>query len=129
MKIFNMEAFGKMENTDPDRPPTLGGDPQFVKDILTNMDGANDLNGHYISFPPGTEGIYHYHKKCESLMVIIGGEAVELVEGKEIPLKVGDVIYIPAGEKHSVINRSDMDFRFFEFFSSPPVTADKFAVE
>ena len=128
MKILKIEDFKKVDTSGPGRGTVLG-DSQFVLDVLTSEDHAKDINGFFISYPPGTEGIYHFHKKCESLMIIISGEGVELVEGEEKPIKKGDVIYIPAMEKHSVINRSQEELRFFEFHTGPPVRADKFKVE
>jgi len=44
---------------------------------------------------PGSGPPYHYHEKRESLILAVSGEAAEILEGKEIPIKAGDVIYIP----------------------------------
>ena len=128
MKIIKIPELAERKKLTAGRPSALG-DPQFVQDILTREDKAEDINGLFISYPPQTEGIYHYHKKCESLMLVISGKGFELVEGKEFPLEPGDVVYIPAGEKHAVVNRSDAEFRFLEFHTTPPVSADKFRVE
>ena len=65
---------------------------------------------------------YHYHEKRESLIFIISGEAVEIAGGKEFPVKAGDVIYIPAVEKHKIVNRSDTDVRYLEFYT--PIKRD-----
>ncbi len=54
----------------------------------------------------------------------ISGEATEIVEGEEVPIKTNDVLYIPAGEKHMTVNRTDNDFRYLEFFTCPAGTAD-----
>jgi len=58
------------------------------------------------------------------IIILISGEATEVIEGKETSIKAGDVLFIPAGEKHTTINRSTQDFRYLEFFTSPPLTAD-----
>jgi len=73
---------------------------------------------------PGSQVPYHYHERRESIIIVISGEAIEVIEGKEIPIKAGDVLHIPAGEKHTTINRSDKDFRYLEFYTSPPLSAD-----
>jgi oxalate decarboxylase/phosphoglucose isomerase-like protein (cupin superfamily) len=39
------------------------------------------------------------------------------------------VIFIRPGEKHTIVNNSDNDLRFLEFFTHPPVGADKISVE
>jgi quercetin dioxygenase-like cupin family protein len=73
---------------------------------------------------PGSQVPYHYHNDRESIIIVISGEAIEVVEGKETPIKAGDILFIPAGEKHSMINRSNQDFRYLEFFTFPPLSAD-----
>ena len=60
----------------------------------------------------------------ESIMIVISGEGIEVIEGKETPIKTGDVLYIPAEEKHTTINRSNKDLRWFEYFTYPPLAAD-----
>ena len=54
----------------------------------------------------------------------ISGEATEILEGKEIPIKAGDVIFIPRREKHTTVNTSHQEFRYLEFFTCPPVGTD-----
>ena len=60
----------------------------------------------------------------ESVIVVISGEGTEVIDGKEIPIKAGDILFIPAGEKHTTINRSDKDLRYLEYFTCPPLGAD-----
>ena len=116
MEIFKIEEFIKMEN------PTPG---KFSRqEILTNEHKAKDLGGIFGLLVPGSQVPYHFHRKRESVIIAISGEATEIVEGKETPVKATDVLYIPAGEKHMVVNRTDKDFRFLEFFTYPPVAAD-----
>ena len=73
---------------------------------------------------PGSQVPDHYHKERESVIIAISGEAIEVVDGKEFPFKAGHIFYISAGEKHMTLNRSQEDFRYLEFFTSPPVSAD-----
>ena len=116
MKLFKIEEFNKMENPTPGK--------FFRQEILTSEYKAKDLGGMVGLLVPGSQVPYHYHRKRESVIIAISGEATEIVEGKEIPVKTNDVLYIPAGEKHTVVNRTDKDFRYLEFFTCPPVTAD-----
>jgi quercetin dioxygenase-like cupin family protein len=64
---------------------------------------------------PGSQVPYHYHKNRESIIIFISGEGIEIIEGEEFPVKTGDVLFIPAGEKHTTLNRSDHDLRYLEF--------------
>ena len=63
-------------------------------------------------------------KGGEMLDATLSREATEIVEDQEIAVKAGDVLYIPAGEKHAIVNRSAGEFRYIEFFTHPPVKAD-----
>ena len=56
--------------------------------------------------------------------MIKAGDAVQVIEGQEMPITAGDVMLIPAGEKHQTINCSDQEARYLEFFTCPPVKAD-----
>lgn len=53
-------------------------------------------------------------------LIAISGEATEIIESKEIPIKANDILFIPAGEKHGMANKADKEFRFIEFFTGSP---------
>lgn len=116
MRIFRTEEYLEMKN------PTPG--EKYRLEILGHEHNAKDLGGIFVLLVPGSQPPYHYHEKRESIIVAISGEATEILEGKEIPIKAGDVIYIPPGEKHTTVNRSDQEFRYLEFFTCPPVGSD-----
>ena len=116
MKFFMFEDYINMENPEPGQI--------YRPEVLTTEHGAEDMGGMFGLLPAGKQVPYHYHVKRESVIVAISGEAVEIVEGKEYPFKAGSVCYIEAGEKHTTVNRSDQDFRYLEFFTCPPVSAD-----
>jgi len=116
MKIFKTDDYIKLENPNPGNP--------YRPEILTTEHGAKNIGGMLGLLVPGSQVPYHYHNNRESIIIVISGEAIEVVEGKEIPINTGDVLYIPAGEKHMIINRSNKDFRYLEYFTYPPVTAD-----
>lgn len=66
---------------------------------------------------PNEEVPLHYHETRESLIMVVKGVATEIVEGREYTIKAGDILFIPAGEKHSMINKSHTEIRFIEFFT------------
>ena len=121
MKIFRTEEFAGIGNPNPCT--------RYRQDILTNGDKAEKLGGLFGLLPPDSQGSYHFHNQRESIIIAISGEATEIVEGKEIPFKANYVLYIPAGEKHMTVNRTSHDFRYLEFFTGPPVMADRVEVE
>ena len=85
---------------------------------------AKNINGHLTTLPPATPGAkpqYHYHTHREGIVQILSGDATEWVEGKPIPLKPGDVIFIPPNIKHTLMNNSTtQDVRYMELFSPIP---------
>jgi quercetin dioxygenase-like cupin family protein len=116
MKIFKSDEYVRMANPTPGKP--------YRPEILTKEHQAKSLGGMFGLLVPGSQVPYHYHNNRESIIVVISGKAIEVVDGKEIPIKAGDILFIPSGEKHSMINRSDQDFRYLEFFTFPPLSAD-----
>ncbi len=110
MEIFKIKEFVNMVN------PTPG--ERYRQDILTRQQRAEDLRGMFIVLAPGGQVPYHLHNKRESIIIAISGEATETVEGKEIAIKANDILFIPAGEKHGMLNSSDQEFRYLEFFTS-----------
>ena len=116
MKIFKAEEYINKEN------PTPG--ESYRPEILTEAHNAKNLGGMFGLLVAGSQVPYHYHNKRESVIVAISGVAVEVVEDEEIPFTAGDIIYLSPGEKHMTVNRSENEFRYLEFFTCPPVTAD-----
>lgn len=121
MKAFSVDEYTGMQN------PTPG--QVYRTEILTTEDGANDVGGLFGILVAGSQVPYHYHKKRESVLMAISGEAIEIMDGKEFPIKAGEIIFIPAEIKHQTINRSESDFRYLEFFTNPPTSADFYEVE
>jgi len=116
MKLFKSGEYVELLNPNGNQP--------YRPEILTEQNGAKNLGGMFGLLPPGGQVPYHSHVNRESVIVIIAGEATEVVEGQEIAIKAGDVLYIPPGEKHQTINRSAKDFRYLEFYTCPPLGAD-----
>ncbi len=113
MEILKLEEFIKFKNPK--------SDVRYSQEVISKKQKAKMFGGHFSILPPGGELPYHFHNERETIMVVISGEATELVEGKEVPLKAGEVIYIPAGEKHGIINKTNKELRYFGFTSSPGV--------
>jgi uncharacterized cupin superfamily protein len=114
MKILRSEELMEIVN------PTPGGRHRL--NVLPEEDNAKALAGHLSILHPGGDVPCHYHDKREFLIFLIDGEIVEIIDGEEFPVKAGDVIYIAAGEKHKMENRSVREVRYIEFFS--PIAKD-----
>jgi quercetin dioxygenase-like cupin family protein len=116
LKRFRIADYLQMENPAPGNP--------YRPEILTREHQAKELGGMFGLLSPGNQVPYHFHRNRESIILVLAGEAIEVIEGEEIHVQEGDVIFIPAGEKHMTVNRSRKDFRYLEFFTRPPLSAD-----
>jgi quercetin dioxygenase-like cupin family protein len=52
-----------------------------------------------VNFGRGVRNKFHKHS-TEQILIVTEGKGIVATEKEEIPVSVGDVIYIPAGEKH-----------------------------
>jgi mannose-6-phosphate isomerase-like protein (cupin superfamily) len=121
MKVFKIEEFMKMENP---KPGTT-----YKQALLKDLQ-ARSLSGVFGLVVPGSKGgDYHYHEKGEHVIFILSGEGIELVEGKEFPVKAGDVIFVPAGVKHTTLNKSEKDLRYIGFLTCTPGQEDRFILK
>jgi mannose-6-phosphate isomerase-like protein (cupin superfamily) len=110
VKIFKVGDLLKMVSPDPK--------DRLRVELLTDKDNAKLLNGNFFVVPPGApNAAIHYHKTRESLLLIQSGQGVEIVEGKKIPVKAGDCIYVPSMVKHAIWNTSDKDLTYMEFYT------------
>ena len=121
MKIIKIEEYITLETPYPGAP--------FRRHLLTNEHKAENFGGLFVGLHPGERVQYHYHKKRECFFVVISGEGTAIIEDKEITLKANDIMYIPSGEKHAIVNRTDKYFRYLEFFNYPPIDSDFIAVK
>ena len=119
-----MERYRMGEYAEIDIP---NADSYYNQKILTHVHGAKHLGGIFCQLLPGGKQAYHYHKNRESIILVISGEATETVEDKEIRIKSGDVLFIPAGEKHKMTNDGKKAIRYLEFFT--PAAVDRVVVE
>ena len=121
MIVFNIQKYATMEN------PTPG---KTYKETLLGIDNAESVCGVFAIIQPGEKGgAYHVHSEREHLILIIKGDGVEIIEGKNNPVKTGDVLFRPAREKHTLITESDQEMRYMGFCSCTPGDPDREELE
>jgi mannose-6-phosphate isomerase-like protein (cupin superfamily) len=108
MEMYKIADYIARKNPTPAKRDTLH--------ILTEK-MAGEFRGISAILPPGTRVDYHYHNHRESLLIAISGEAIEVIDGKKVPFKVNDIMYMPTGQKHGMINDSKKEFRYLEFMN------------
>jgi len=82
---------------------------------LARSTAARKLGASIDVLAPGKRGCpYHLHHAQEEMFIVIGGSGTLRVAGEMLPLKAGDVIFIPAGPDypHQIINTSDAPLKY-----------------
>ena len=57
---------------------------------------------------------YHFHHAQEEMFIVLEGEGTLRVAGEQMPIRSGDVIFIPPGPAypHQIINTSDAPLKY-----------------
>jgi mannose-6-phosphate isomerase-like protein (cupin superfamily) len=67
--------------------------------------------------PGGPRGKVHHHTRSDNVYIVKRGEGLLTVEGERHVLRENDVVYIPAGMRHSLSNESDGVLELFEIYA------------
>jgi len=65
----------------------------------------------------------HLHDGFEECIYVLSGRGTTVAESGEIPINAGDIVLIPAGEKHMTRNTGSEPLILLCFFPVPDVTA------
>lgn len=82
---------------------------------LARGTAARKLGASIDILAPGKRGCpYHLHHAQEEMFVILEGSGTLRVAGELLPVKPGDVIFIPAGPEypHQILNTSDAPLKY-----------------
>jgi len=67
-----------------------------IRPLLEEKDGAA-AEVHHLEI---TNAKLHYHKQTDEIYYVLGGQGRMSLDGKEIELREGVVVYVPRGVKH-----------------------------
>jgi mannose-6-phosphate isomerase-like protein (cupin superfamily) len=99
------------------RTPMPAGRGEQVKLINASLDTEKiDLHLNRL-IPGGESGKLHHHSEADNIYIVRRGEGTLLVEGKSYFIRADDVVYIPAGTRHSLANRSAETLEIFEIYA------------
>jgi mannose-6-phosphate isomerase-like protein (cupin superfamily) len=65
----------------------------------------------------GPRGKVHRHSHSDNVYIVKRGEGTLTVEDKTYVIREDDVVYIPAGMRHSLSNLSGSAFEIFEIYA------------
>lgn len=77
--------------------PSFTG-PVTRQDIVP-LEQVHNVNCVVVNFPRGIRNKFHTHSS-DQILVITSGIGIVATETEQVEASVGDVIHIPAGEKH-----------------------------
>jgi mannose-6-phosphate isomerase-like protein (cupin superfamily) len=66
----------------------------------------------------------HLHRGFEECIYVLAGEGTTHAESGKIPIKPGDIVLVPPGEKHMTRNTGDVPLVLLCFFPVPDVTGE-----
>ena len=81
-------------------------------------DQAPNFHMRHFEVQPGGFTPHHQHD-YEHEIVVLKGQGVAKSERGDRPIKAGDVIYVPANEKHQFNNPSDAPLEFICLIPAP----------
>jgi mannose-6-phosphate isomerase-like protein (cupin superfamily) len=111
-RVFKILTLGNCP-TNPLEP----GRGEQVKLINSSL-GTEKVDVHLNRLVPGgPRGRLHHHTNADNVYIVKRGEGTLTVEGKTYVIREDDVVYIPAGMKHSLANRSADTFEIFEIYA------------
>ncbi len=65
----------------------------------------------------GPNGSLHRHSVSDNIYIVKSGEGQLRIEDETVTIKAGQIVFIPAGAKHSLSNISDALFEIFEIYT------------
>ena len=78
--------------------------------------GTNAVKGEMIFYPQNCAGAAHHHEGAEHFQYLLSGAGVAVLDGVEVVLNEGDLLYNFENELHWFRNDGDVEMVFVEFF-------------
>ena len=98
--------------------PMEGGRGEQVRLINASL-GTEKIDLHLNRLVPGGRaGKLHHHSAADNIYIVKRGEGTLVIEGKSYVIRADDVVYIPAGTKHSLANRGAETLEIFEIYAA-----------
>jgi mannose-6-phosphate isomerase-like protein (cupin superfamily) len=97
--------------------PMESGRGEQIK-LINHSLGTEKLDVHLNRLAPGgPRGKLHHHSNVDNVYIVKRGEGTLTIEAEHYVIRENDVVYIPAGMKHSLSNCSGEVFEIFEIYA------------
>lgn len=83
----------------------------ILRPLIMKEDGAPGFAMRLFEMKPGGHTPFHTHD-WEHVNYILEGEGTLTLENEDVPIKAGDAILVPPGEKHNYRNTSNAPLKF-----------------
>lgn len=97
-----------------------------VMELVSGASGSNAITLRIVDIPVAQPGdaprSQHYHQGFEECIYVLAGEGATHSDSGVHPLKAGDAILIPPGEKHATRNTGSVPLRLLCFFPVNDIT-------
>jgi mannose-6-phosphate isomerase-like protein (cupin superfamily) len=80
-------------------------DGSLVRELVQVGDGARNQSLAEATVPPGGETIEHLHRTSEEIYRFVSGAGRIVLGGEAADVRAGDMVLIPAGVRHKLMNR------------------------
>lgn len=91
-----------------------------IQVLLGPDDGMPNFYTRCFTLEPGGYIPAHRHDTIEHQQVILEGEMVLTLDGREVTVKGGDVVYLPPKSAHAYENRGNVKVRFLCVIPATP---------
>ena len=75
--------------------------------------GVTAFGVNFVVYPPGSEGVAHYHDEQDELYLVHRGTATFTIDGEEKVVGEGGVVHVESTTPRLVANRGDEDLVVF----------------
>jgi mannose-6-phosphate isomerase-like protein (cupin superfamily) len=97
--------------------PMAGGRGEQVQ-LINTLLGTEKIDVHLNRLAPGgPRGKVHHHTLADNVYIVKRGEGTLTIEDKTYVIRENDVVYIPAGIRHSLSNLGSNMFEIFEIYA------------
>jgi quercetin dioxygenase-like cupin family protein len=86
---------------------------------ITQVASGKNASVNLVMGPPGSILKMHYHRYSDEITYCIKGQAVMNVSGKQLVMKVGDLMYIPALTIHGSEVTGNETLQLISIFTPP----------
>ena len=90
----------------------------LMQKLLTTAD-TPFASTNRVRVPPGGVIGLHIHDHQVEMVYVLSGKAGLLVFGEELPFEAGQMVAIPVGREHSLINRCSDNVELLTIFTPP----------